>query len=107
MRGDHDVTSPQLLRRSPSMLDYAFHPHTREEYLAQELAERLVDPQGLPLYLKVARRYTESSIRQILGRVLEVPEERIRTSRGALFNWLIHRHGKQRSANDTPPDARP
>ena len=84
-----------------------YDPQTREEYLAQELAERLGDPQGLALYLKVARRYTESSIRQILGRVMEVPDERIRTSRGALFNWLIHRHGTRLSSNDTPPDARP
>jgi len=84
-----------------------FHPQTREEYLAQELAERLADFQGLPLYLKVARWYTESSIRQILGRVMEVPDERIRTSRGALFNWLIHRHGKRLSSTDTPTDARP
>jgi len=89
------------------MPNYNYHPQTREEYLAQELAERLGDPQGLPLYLTVARRYTESSIRQILGRVMEVPDERIRTSRGALFNWLIHRHGKQRSSNDTPADTRP
>jgi len=89
------------------MPHYAFHPQTREEYLAQELAERLGDPQGLPLYLKVARRYTESSIRQILGRALEVPAERIRTSRGALFNWLIQRHGKRLTPNDTATDARP
>ena len=89
------------------MSNYPFHPHTREESLAQELTERLGDPQGLPLYLKVARRYTESSIRQILGRVMEVPDERIRTSRGALFNWLIQRHGTRLNANDTPADARP
>ena len=89
------------------MPHFAFHPETREEYLAQELAERLGDPQGLPLYLKVARRYTESSIRQILGRALEVPAERIRTSRGALFNWLIQRHGQRLTPNDTPADARP
>ena len=89
------------------MPNYNYHPQTREEYLAQELAERLGDPQGLPLYLTVARRYTESSIRQILGRVMEVPDERIRTSRGALFNWLIHRHGTRLSSNDTAPDARP
>ena len=89
------------------MPNYNYHPQTREEYLAQELAERLSDPQGLPLYLKVARRYTESSIRQILGQVMEVPDERIRACRGALFNWLIHRHGTQRRPNDTPPDTRP
>ncbi len=75
------------------MSEYSFHPHTHEESLAQELAERLGDPDGLPLYRKVATRYTESSICHILGQVMEVPDERIRTSRGALFNWLIHRHG--------------
>jgi hypothetical protein len=84
-----------------------YDPQTREEYLAQELAERLGDAPGLPLYLIVARRYTETSIRQILGRVLEIPDERIRTSRGALFNWLIQRYGKPRSSKDTAADARP
>jgi hypothetical protein len=88
------------------MSDHPFSPHTREESLAQELAARLGDPEGLPLYLKVAHRYTESSIRQILGRVLDVPDERIRTSRGALFNWLIHRHGKNTTTHNGAADAR-
>ncbi len=87
------------------MSDAHFHPHTREEYLAQELMERLGDPQGQPLYLKVARRYTEFSIRQILGQVMEVPDARIRTSRGALFNWLIHRYGIRHSTHNPTPDA--
>jgi hypothetical protein len=38
---------------------------------------------------------------------MEVPDERIRTSRGALFNWLIQRHGKHCGPNDNAPDARP
>jgi hypothetical protein len=84
-----------------------YDPQTREEYLAHELAERLGDAPGLPLYLKVARRYTESSIRQILGRVMEIPDERIRTSRGALFNWLIQRYGTRLPPNDTAADTRP
>jgi hypothetical protein len=88
------------------MSDHPFFPHTREESLAQELAERLGDPEGLPLYLKVAKQYTESSIRQILRRVLEVPDERIRTSRGALFNWLIHRYGKHDPTHNGAADAR-
>ncbi len=88
------------------MSNHPFSPHTREESLAQELAERLGDPEGLPLYRKVAIQFTEPSIRQILRRVLEVPDERIRTSRGALFNWLIHRHGTQHKTNDRAADAR-
>ena len=88
------------------MPDHPFYPQTREEYLAQELAERLGDPDGLPLYLKVVKRYTESTIRHLLGQVLEVPDERIRTSRGALFNWLIQRYGTQHGTHDRAADAR-
>jgi len=97
---------PIAAERFPTMSDHPFFPHTHEESLAQELAERLHDPEGLPLYLKVAKQYTESSIRQILRRVLEVPDERIRTSRGALFNWLIHRHGKRDTTNNGAADTR-
>ena len=70
-----------------------FHPNTREEALAQELAECLGDPDGLSVYLKIATRYPASMIRQMLDRALAVPQERIRTSRGALFTWLMHHHG--------------
>jgi hypothetical protein len=38
---------------------------------------------------------------------MEVPDERIRTSRGALFNWLIQRHGTRLTPTDTPADTRP
>jgi len=55
------------------MADLRFQPQSREEALAQELAERLGDPEGLLLYLKVARRYSETCIRSILSRVLEYP----------------------------------
>jgi hypothetical protein len=88
------------------MADFTFHPQGRGEALAQELAERLGDPQGLLFYLKVTRRYSESFIRSMLGRVLEFPPERIRTSRGALFNWLIRHHGAARTKADSPPDSR-
>jgi hypothetical protein len=87
------------------MADFRFQPHSREEALAQELAERLGDPDGLPFYLKVTRRYSETFIRSILSRVLEYPPERIRTSRGALFNWLIRHHGER--ANHDGPAADP
>ena len=105
MRGDPVCHLASVAHDIVHMPNY--QPQTREEYLAQELAERLGDLQGLLLYLKVARRYTEASMRHILGRVMEVPDERIRTSRGALFNWLIQRHGIRLSSNDSPPDARP
>ncbi len=74
------------------MSDIAFQPHDKEEAFAHELADRLGDPDGLPFYIRVVQRYREAYIRDILGIVLQVPAERIRTSRGALFNWLLDHH---------------
>ena len=87
------------------MDDQDFQPNTREEHLAQELADRLGDPEGLPFYLKVAHRYSEPHIRATLSRVMETPRDRIRTSRGALFNWLLRHYGdrSQQSRSDSNP----
>ena len=72
-----------------------FHPHTNEEHLAREIAEKLDDPKGLPTYLSIAKKHSESRIRQILEKVLKVPEKQIRISRGAYFNWLIQHENKR------------
>jgi hypothetical protein len=68
---------------------------TREELLAYDLAKALEDFPGFPLYLTLARKYPESILRETLGRVKEIPEDKIKTSRGALFNFLIHQNANQ------------
>jgi len=67
---------------------------TREELLAYDLAQALHDLAGFPLYLSYARKYPESLLRETVGRVREVPTSKIKTSRGALFNFLIQHHAK-------------
>ena len=67
---------------------------TREELLAYDLARALHDLPGFPLYLSYARKYPESLLRETVGRVSEVPPSKIKTSRGALFNFLIQQHAK-------------
>jgi hypothetical protein len=85
-----------------------FKPESREELLALDLAEALDDRDGFPYYLTVAQKYPESHIRRVLRQVREVPAERIRTSRGALFNWLIHRYDPtQPNKSDPEADPRP
>ena len=74
-----------------------FQPDSHAEALAQELAERLHDPDGLPFYLAISERLPESVIRSVLRIVMEVPDDRIRVSRGALFNWLLHHYGEQQA----------
>ncbi len=61
------------------------HANPYAEALTRELAERLGDPDGVPLYRAIAQQYPEAVIRQMSARALAVPHERIRTSRGAFY----------------------
>jgi len=72
---------------------------TREDLLAYDLANALNDLAGFSLYLTLARKYPESILRETLGRVREIPDGEIKTSRGALFNFLIKKHEVQSTFN--------
>ena len=70
-----------------------FRPRTREEALALDLAGGLDDYKGLPLYISFAKKYPESLLRKVLEQVKEVPPEKIKKSKGALFNHLVRESG--------------
>lgn len=76
-----------------------FKPISREELLAKDLATALKDREGFPLYLSYSKRYPESLLRKVLGEVQEIPDARIKKSRGALFNHLIQKYAKETSEN--------
>ena len=76
-----------------------FQPRTRVELLALDLAESLDDRKSLPLYISYAKRYPEGLLRRILGEVKEIPSEKIKKSRGALFNYLIKKHVEKNTQN--------
>ena len=74
-----------------------FKPRNREELLALYLAEALNERQNLPLYLSFSKKYPESFLRKVLGEVKEIPSEKIKKSRAALFNHLIKRYVQKTS----------
>ena len=74
------------------------HYEPNEIRLANEIAETLKDRDALPLFLTYTRKYQESHLRRILVKVMSIPENSIRKSRGALFTFLINQHG---SSNHT------
>ena len=76
-----------------------FKPKTREELLALDIAQTLNDLKSLPLYLKYAKSLPESRIREALSWVKQVPDERIKRSRVALFNFIIKKHAKRAASN--------
>lgn len=70
-----------------------------ENKLAYEIANALNDREALPLYLSFTRKYQESFLRKILTRVMSVPAEKIKRTRGALFTYLVNEHGNNHSRN--------
>lgn len=74
------------------------HYEPNEIRLANEIAETLKDRDALPLFLTYTRKYQESHLRRILNKVMSMPENSIRKSRGALFTFLVNQHG---SSNHT------
>ena len=74
------------------------HYEQHEIRLANEIAETLKDRDALPLFLTYTRKYQENHLRQVLAKVMSIPENSIRKSRRALFTFLINQHG---NANHT------
>lgn len=72
---------------------------TREELLARDLAAGLNDEANLRFYFSVCRKYPEEFLRKTYGQVKEIPLDKIKKSRGALFNYLIQKHEKNNNRN--------
>ena len=65
-----------------------------EIQLANEIAERLNDPDALSLYLSYARIFPHEKLRELLNKVCSIPEKEIKRTRGALFTFLVGQYKK-------------
>jgi len=65
---------------------------TDQTQFAYELAEALNDQEAIQMYIAYVNRFPEPLLREILVKVLSVPDYKIRKTRGALFNYLIQHH---------------
>ena len=72
---------------------------SKEHKLALEIANALNDMDSFQSYQIMTRQYTESYLRKILTRVLAIPENKIRKSRGALFTFLVKQHAQNITDN--------
>jgi len=75
-----------------------FSPKTKEDLLALDLADELNDRKNLSLYLRYARCYPEPFLRKVLGEVKEIPAERIKKSKAALFTYLVKKYAENKRA---------
>jgi hypothetical protein len=65
----------------------------QEITLATEFANKLDDRESMPFHLSSIRHYEEWSLRKQLKKVMSIPADKIRVSRGAYYNTLVQRHG--------------
>lgn len=66
----------------------------QQTMLANELAETLRDFHSITQYLKFTQLYPEEALRETLERVMSMPQEKIKRSRGALFTHLIQQYDR-------------
>lgn len=62
----------------------------QEIRLAREIAERIGDLDSITYHLQNTRRFKEEFLRRKLAKVLATPQDKIRTSRAALYVHLIN-----------------
>ena len=67
-----------------------YTPH--QIMLAEELAQTLHDWHSITQYLKFTTQYTEEQLRDVLQRVMDMPQGKIKRSRGALFTYLLQQY---------------
>ena len=67
----------------------------KKEQLVQELALSLDDTDALSFYRQCANDYPEELLRKLLTKVLSIPQDKIKKSRGALFTHLLHGHANK------------
>jgi len=73
---------------------------SKEEKLAEELADNLGDQESLPFYRDLVERYSESFLKAKLKKVMSIPPDQIRKTRGALFTYLIKQHERRYDSRD-------
>ena len=67
--------------------------------LAMDIATALGDHKNLALYISYSRKYPVWLLRRVLDEVKGIPSEKIKKSRGALFNYLVQKYAKEDSQN--------
>ena len=99
----NDNTIKRIINNSDIGFKYSnspyrnFQPKTREELLALDLATALNDLKALPLYISYSKKYPEHLLRRIASEVKDIPDNKIKKGRGALFNHIVQKYGQKKS----------
>lgn len=65
-----------------------------EDAIAWEICQAFKDKDNLPLYLSYVRKYPADIIRKAYQETMKLPANKIKKTRGALFNYLVKHYGE-------------
>ena len=68
--------------------------NSKEYKLAYEIADGLGDMESLDVHIAFALSYNESVLRKYFNKVMSIPEDKIKRTRGALYTYLVKQHGR-------------
>jgi hypothetical protein len=74
-------------------------PNPQDVRLAQKIAEAFDDETSFTLYLSFTQKYSHEFLNKLLERVLSIPLEKIKKTRGALFTHLVMHHDRKNIRN--------
>ena len=83
-----------------NVLEEDFTPKDKKDLLALQLAEALNDEKNLGLYLSYCRKYPKEIITRAFIAAKELPIEKVKRSRGALFTYLVKKYAQQKENED-------
>ena len=72
----------------------------KQNKLAYEIADALNDTESFSAYQILTEKYSEDFLRRTLQKVLSIPEDKIRKTRGALFTYLIKQNAQSRNSRN-------
>lgn len=82
------VWKKKLLRYAGPPKTKGYQSQTREELVASDIASGLKDSANIQHFIDLAKKYPESLLRRALSEVREVPDNKIKKSRTALFGTV-------------------
>lgn len=86
-------------RQTPNGDDKAplgFQPKTKADYLALKIARAFNEESKLPLYRVLCENFNDQIVNKAFAEVMNVPNEKIKKSRAALFAYLLKKYAKRK-----------
>ena len=74
-----------------------FVPKNSQDLLALDICQTLGDLDNLPLYLSYIRKYSPKIIQMAFDAARELPANKIKKTRGALFTYLVKHYAGEKN----------